>query len=535
MSILQERLQSLTPNIEKILMISSTAGASVGVVHRGEVVFRGNYGFRDHALSKAPDSDTLYNIGSLTKSMIAATVAVLVLGGKLQWNTRVSDIVPEFRTSDRTISDSCNIIDLLAHRTGLPTANVLWYQGGSKPLIQKNDLLPMINAMPPMAPFRSTWGYSNWPYCLAGEVIGRVSGQPWHQVLRQSLWEPLGMKKTTTSAHWRQQDNVAGGFSGINAGKPHPITSQVADDSSIMGPAGGVCTSVNELLVYYTALMKASHQTEPDSKTNSASNPFGDVQTSLSPHAVLTPPPFGLFTDTTYALGLARGQLPGKVGVISDNTALVEKMPLIGKGTAPQVVLYHSGTLSGFYSSVYLLPETQSCIVSLVNTKPICDSADWIAQHLLNTMLGGEENADFVALTTESVEAQSQRYNNASKTLEKGRVRGTKPKSVERYLGRYYCTCPSYYIDIEPDGEGLKLVIMGREDQKYSLKHYHYDSFTWLMSDDEEMKRGCFIQSTYTYKIVFNCNERDEVETFTWPEMGGMTGTFSKINNSSRL
>ncbi|KAL8676288.1 MAG: hypothetical protein Q9186_007182 [Xanthomendoza sp. 1 TL-2023] len=530
MSTLQERLQALAPNIEKILMISSTAGASVGVLHRGEVVFRGNYGFRDHALSTAPDSDTLYNVGSLTKSMIAATAAIQVSKGKLRWNTRVSDVVPEFRTSDRTISDNCNIIDLLAHRTGLPSANVLWYQGGSKPLVQKNDLLQMINAMPPMAPFRSTWGYSNWPYCLAGEVIERVSGQPWHETLRQSLWEPLGMRRTTTSAHWRQQDNVAEGFSGLESGKPHPITSQVADDSSIMGPAGGVCTSINELLVYYTALMKASHQPEFDNKSNVASNPFGDVQTILSPHAVLTPPPFGLFTETTYALGLARGQLPGKVEVISDNTALVKEMPLIGKGTAPQLVLYHSGTLSGFYSSVYLLPETQSCVVSLTNTKPICDSADWIAQHLLDTMLGAEESPDFVALTTESVEAQSQRYDNASNALESERVPGTKPKPAEQYLGRYYWTCPRYYIDIEPDGEGLRLVIMGREDQRYHLQHYHYDSFTWFMGDDEEMKRGRFIQSTYTYKISFNCNERDEVETFTWPEMGGMTGTFSKSN-----
>ena len=114
----EDRFGTLKPIIDKILSISSTAGASVGVVRRGEVVFRGNYGFRDHGLSKVPDSSTLYNIGSLTKSMVAAAAGILVSKGKLQWDTLVTEIVPEFKTFDRKISDSCNIIDLLAHRTG---------------------------------------------------------------------------------------------------------------------------------------------------------------------------------------------------------------------------------------------------------------------------------------------------------------------------------------------------------------------------------------------------------------------------------
>ncbi|KAL9010197.1 MAG: hypothetical protein Q9173_004844 [Seirophora scorigena] len=434
----QERLQNLTPRVEEILFLSSTAGASAGVVSRGEVVLKGNYGFRDHALRKAPDSDTLYNIGYLTKSMVAAAAGVQISRGKLHWNTLVSDIVPEFKTSDRNVSDSCNIIDLLAHRTGLPTVNVLGYQGGSKPLVQKDDLLLMINALPP-----------GW------KVIGRVSGQLWHEVLRQSIWEPLSMTRTTTSASWREQDNIAEGFSGLEDGKLHAITSQLVDDSSIMGSAGSVCTSVNELLVYYTALMKALGHTTVDRKLDATSNPFREVQTLLSSHAVLTPAPFGLFSETTYALGLARGRLPGKIGVISDNTGLVDDMPIIGNGTTSQIVLYHSGTLSGFYSSVYLMPETESCVISLVNTKSICDSADSIAQLLVGRMLNTEDKHDFVALITESVKAQS-------------------------------------------------------------------------LSDDEEMKRGRFIQNTNTYKIVFNSNEPDEIDSFTWPEMGGIKVTFSK-------
>ncbi|KAL8652891.1 MAG: hypothetical protein Q9226_004077 [Calogaya cf. arnoldii] len=77
------------------------------------------------------------------------------------------------------------------------------------------------------------------------------------------------------------------------------------------------------------------------------------------------------------------------------------------------------------------------------------------------------------------------------------------------------------------------MVINEREDQKYDLKHHHFDTFTWLMSDEEEMKRGRFIQSTKTYKIEFWCEQGGEIRGFNWPEMGGMSGYFTKESNDT--
>jgi CubicO group peptidase (beta-lactamase class C family) len=192
MSELEERLRGLHPTIEKILSISGSAGASIGILHNGKVAHIDNFGFRDHAQKQSPDADTLYNIGSLTKSMVAQVVGVLVEEGKLSWNTRVSDVISEFQSQDKSITDHCTIIDLLAHRTGLPMVNVLWYQGGSEPLVEKKDMISMANAMVPSAPFRSSWGYSNWHYCLAGEVIERSSGKPWEHSASQEDFGSFG-------------------------------------------------------------------------------------------------------------------------------------------------------------------------------------------------------------------------------------------------------------------------------------------------------------------------------------------------------
>jgi CubicO group peptidase (beta-lactamase class C family) len=161
MADLNKRLQSIVATIEEILKLSSSAGASVGVAVNGKAVFKENFGFRDHWRSKRADSDTLYSIGSLTKSMTAAAAGIAVSQGSLKWESRICDILPNFRPSNRYLAENCTIADLLCHRSGLPGANTLWYQGGSEPLVAKKDIVPMINSMPAIFDLRSSWGYSN--------------------------------------------------------------------------------------------------------------------------------------------------------------------------------------------------------------------------------------------------------------------------------------------------------------------------------------------------------------------------------------
>ena len=119
--------------------------------------------------------------------------------------------------------------------------------------------------------------------------------------------------------------------------------------------------------------------------------------------------------------------------------------------------------------------------------------------------------------------------------LGKRRVLGTEPKPVRSYNGRYYWACPHYYIDIDADADNPRMVMIGRGDQNCNLKYYYFDTFTWLMTDDEGMKCGRFFQSTETHRAIFRCNERGEIDTFTWPSMGGMNGNFSMVRSSANL
>ncbi|XMA10381.1 hypothetical protein WAI453_003172 [Rhynchosporium graminicola] len=167
MAKVQEHLAALQTTIELILKISGSAGASVGVISNGEP-HDSHYGFMDHRLTRRPDVDTLYGIGSLSKSMLAQTFANLVAKKVVSWNDTVHSILPEFDNKDKNLTDNCSILDLLSMRSGLPTFNNLWYQGNSSPLVSRSSLMSMVNGMQTRFPLRSDWRYTNWGYAVAG-------------------------------------------------------------------------------------------------------------------------------------------------------------------------------------------------------------------------------------------------------------------------------------------------------------------------------------------------------------------------------
>ncbi len=69
------------------------------------------------------------------------------------------------------------------------------------------------------------------------------------------------MRRTTLSPEWREDGNTAEGFIGLSDYSSISICSQVVDQTTVMAPAGGVCSTTKELLVYYSALLKAvAHQ-----------------------------------------------------------------------------------------------------------------------------------------------------------------------------------------------------------------------------------------------------------------------------------
>jgi CubicO group peptidase (beta-lactamase class C family) len=131
------RLTAQHGAIEKITHISGVAGASIGIIHRGKVIYTKRFGYRDVGMKQKADNDTMYGIGSCSKSYFVAAAAALVEQGKLSWTEPAKNVVAEFKTSSEVVTEQANIIDLAAHCLGLTGAFHLTFQGNGSHLIGK--------------------------------------------------------------------------------------------------------------------------------------------------------------------------------------------------------------------------------------------------------------------------------------------------------------------------------------------------------------------------------------------------------------
>ena len=94
---------------------------AVGIVKDGVLVFARGYGVRQLGRPEPVDADTLFQIGSNTKAFTTAALAILVDEGKIHWDDRVIDHLPQFRMYDPYVTREFTIRDLLTHRSGLRT------------------------------------------------------------------------------------------------------------------------------------------------------------------------------------------------------------------------------------------------------------------------------------------------------------------------------------------------------------------------------------------------------------------------------
>jgi CubicO group peptidase (beta-lactamase class C family) len=148
--------------------------------------------------SKTPaDADTLYAIGSVTKSFTAAALGALADEGKLTLDQPVADLLPEFRLADDGRTFQVTVRDLLSHRTGLPRHDFGWYGDGEG--LTREGLVKSLRHLEANTGLRQRWQYQNWMFMTAGYLAEKLDGRPWDEVVRARLLAPLGMTRANFS------------------------------------------------------------------------------------------------------------------------------------------------------------------------------------------------------------------------------------------------------------------------------------------------------------------------------------------------
>jgi CubicO group peptidase (beta-lactamase class C family) len=191
--------------------------------------------------------DSLFVIGSVTKSFTALAVMQLVEAGKVRLDAPVVGYLPYFHTGNRAVSDAITVAQLLSQTSGLPTA------AGEDPFRRPETTMhAQVLAMRGISAGKpGSFTYSNANYEVLGELVEKVSGQSYAAYLQAHVLRPLDMRHSYT-------DLAAAKAAGLTAG--HQLWFGVAVPDGIYYrtdwlPAGFLVSTVGDLNHYVTAML----------------------------------------------------------------------------------------------------------------------------------------------------------------------------------------------------------------------------------------------------------------------------------------
>lgn len=198
--------------VEQAMRSRDVPGMAISIVKDGKIVHARGYGVRRLGSPAPVDGDTIFPTGSTGKAVTAAALAILVDDGKLAWDDKVIDHLPDFRMHDAWVTREMTVADLLLHRSGLGlgAGDLLFIPRTSR---SRTDIVHALRGIKPATSFRSGYAYDNILYIVAGELVTRVSGQPWEDFVRARIFKPLGM----TTAVSDEKDR----FATANRVQPH--------------------------------------------------------------------------------------------------------------------------------------------------------------------------------------------------------------------------------------------------------------------------------------------------------------------------
>ncbi|EON63642.1 hypothetical protein W97_02870 [Coniosporium apollinis CBS 100218] len=498
---IKSRLTAIRPVIEEILTAAGTVGLAYGVIHEGKIVHTDNAGFSDLERKLPVNEETIFPIASMTKGLVSSALGLLVEDEKLEWDTPISKMLPDFNPRSKEVRESATLIDLLSMRSGLENYGV-WFGSQNSILFPQSDSMTLINDLQQRAALGSEWIYNNWGYEIAGHVIKQISGETWHSLLHSKIFEPLGLHRTDARGRPGDFDNVAQAYMSLDDGTPVLISGVKLGGDVLISPAGGVKSCVKDMLMLYQAIV-AEYSHQSTNGQTSTGSPFKELPKIMSAHMDL---PVQNPREASYGLGWCRNSLPGSLGAYR---SILGDDPVLGDGAPPKLVISHAGGMPGSSSWMGFFPDSRSVIVVLTNSSSLCDAADHTMRLLTQTLFDFPKKNDYVMWAKRVADAERGRYAKIAAELEAPeRTPENGPKDLTRY---------TFAIVIAFREEALAMSFQGRDDETFDLKHHEHDTFSWLLTRDELSRRGRYLnEQARHYLVRFEDDADGKVEKLCW-------------------
>lgn len=446
------------------------AGSAVAVVYKDKVIFSKGYGFRDVDKKLPVTTKTLFGIASNTKLFTSMTAAMLHVEKKLDLDKPVRTYMPELHFATGELDEKLTLRDMLSHRSGVPRWDGVWSGSG----YSLKEILDRLQYMKPTLGFREGYLYNNNMYAAAGAVAAKVNGTTWEQLVKSRIFDPLEMKQ---SGFTFEDAAKTGEFSqDYLIGRVDKKLKPYEPDThcECWGPAAAIVSNVDELSNWMMSQINGGKFKGKEVISPNA------IKETMKPNNISTREM--VYDEVFYGLyGLGR----------------------ISTDYKGHVMVMHGGVISGYRSTIAMLPKDSIGVIVLTNTAQGSPMANAAVYGIVDRLLQMEESPWTVKIRAE-LKKDTDRTWKRMDSLKALKVNDTRPShALGDYAGTY--EHKAYGImEVTVEGNHLRMKFRIWNE---ALEHFHYDQFWSTEHPDLTVN-----YSHSVFKLNFLTNEAGVVD-----------------------
>lgn len=463
---------------EKSFKEWNVVGMSIAIVKDGKTVYSKGFGKRKLNDDALVTPETLFQIGSISKSFTTALTAIAADKKLLKWDDTVINHLPNFLVFDPWVTRNFEIQDLYSQRSGLPG-----YTGDVQTMLKMSidEVIHNLQFFPPSTSFRSEFAYQNVFFSIGAQVLEAKTGEKWDDLVKEELFKALGMTNSSSSLEdYLKEPNRAG----WHLRHPDGSVTLIAEDFDMANwvyvykASGGINSSAKEMANWIT--LQADQGVFQGKELISKEN----LTHTHRPYIYVA----DLYDAASfYCLGW------------------------LSHAYSPYPIIWHNGGTSGAKNNLGFIPEERLGIVILTNT--------------VETQLPEALTLQFFDLYYDKADQDwSAKLLATQKKMEKAILAKNAPIKnplpslpLENYTGEYSNKIYGK-IQISVEGNDLKVAI-GPTPTIWTLKHYNKDTFSlwWPPSEGD-------------WKVYFSFKDSEKPSEVTF-EIIPEQGTFNLVES----
>lgn len=245
----RQTIQEFKSRIDSLLIENRIPGAGIAIVTKDSIIYLGGFGYANMETKTPVNGNTIFGIGSMTKSFVGLAFLKLLEEGKINLQTPVKEIVPEIDIDNPwEETDPVRIVHLLEHTSGFNDINFNdYYLNGDPEIPLKKALKVSSNCRKVRWRPGSIRSYSSAGYAVAGYILEKITGDKFENYIRKAILDPLNMTASTFLLTPENRHLFAKGYEGKYKPSPFPYV--------YARPAGALNSSTLDMALFVQFLM----------------------------------------------------------------------------------------------------------------------------------------------------------------------------------------------------------------------------------------------------------------------------------------